>query len=217
MTMCRTFPRPSRPAGRPRGLIRWCSLALLLAALPLAGCLGGSGSSGFGITPLAENRYIDDALGESRCVDADGLPICPTDTAGLALPGEVEHPDPPPSAVGVQTDFGDGSVACAAAEVAGFCSISVHVDVTGLPPGAAAVVAARPVGTGADWTIGSTVSLDGGPAVAAVLLPRTVGSFQLAILVYFTGDAIAGGEIETLSQAGADIAFVSGAVDLTAP
>lgn len=207
----------SRRTGRPHGRIRRCSLALLLGALSLAGCLGGSGSSGFGITPLAENRFIEDALGEGRCVDAGGLSICPTDTAGLDLPGEPGQPDPVPAAVGVITDFGDGAAACAAAEApAGFCSISVHVAITGVPPDAAAVVVARPVGTGTEWIVGSSVSLGDGPGVGAVLLPRTVDSFQLAILVFVKGDAIAAGEIETLSQAGADIAFVSDSIELTA-
>jgi hypothetical protein len=44
--------------------------------LLLLGCVGGSGSSGF---DLAENGAIMEALDGDRCVENDGLTICPAD------------------------------------------------------------------------------------------------------------------------------------------
>lgn len=50
-----------------------------LAGLALA-CTGGSGSSGF------ENAAIMDALNEQRCVEVDGLMVCPADSVPTHTP-----------------------------------------------------------------------------------------------------------------------------------
>lgn len=61
-------------------------LAALGCALVLAGCAGGSGSSGFDFR--AENRAIDTALETNDCTVNAGLTICPS---GIEIPS-------PPSA-----------------------------------------------------------------------------------------------------------------------
>jgi hypothetical protein len=59
--------------------------------LILLGCAGGSGSSGF---DLAENGAIMQALDEERCVESDGLTICPADGASpTATPTETATQD----------------------------------------------------------------------------------------------------------------------------
>ena len=54
----------------------WLTSTILALALVLTACAGGSGSSGFDIT---ENAAIDQALATAKCVDFQGLDICPAD------------------------------------------------------------------------------------------------------------------------------------------
>jgi hypothetical protein len=65
---------------------------VLLTALSAGGCAGGSGSSGF----ITEAAVIQSVLDEGRCMDLDGLQICP---AGAAQIDPTEIPvSPAPSA-----------------------------------------------------------------------------------------------------------------------
>jgi hypothetical protein len=68
--------------------------ALVLALLSFS-CAGGSGSSGF---DLAENEAINMALDEQRCVESEGLTICPaampTQPNGNATATPSETPVP---------------------------------------------------------------------------------------------------------------------------
>jgi hypothetical protein len=57
---------------------RYLAVVLVLLAMAAAACSGGSGSSGF--DALTEDAAIAQALGEQRCVDRQGLRICPADT-----------------------------------------------------------------------------------------------------------------------------------------
>lgn len=67
-------------------------LALVLALLSFS-CAGGSGSSGF---DLAENTAIDMALDEQRCVESDGLTICPAGTPTHSAPDVTMTPTATP-------------------------------------------------------------------------------------------------------------------------
>ena len=69
---------------------RYLWLTPILLAWVLAAC-GGSGSSGF---DFAENVAIDDALGQERCVDFEGLMICPADSG---TPPVADSPTPTPT------------------------------------------------------------------------------------------------------------------------
>lgn len=64
--------------------------------LLLAGCAGGSGSSGFDIRAL-ENERIEQALDEQRCVDVDGLQICPSAEGAMEPPASPTPLDGPPT------------------------------------------------------------------------------------------------------------------------
>jgi hypothetical protein len=94
---------------RPAASILGAAVRLVVGSFVLlAGCAGGSGSSGF---DLAENGAIVRALDEERCVRSDGLTICPvggvsTPTAP-APPTETVTPPPtptPPETSGPPTD-----------------------------------------------------------------------------------------------------------------
>ncbi len=61
-------------------------------ALALTACAGGSGSSGF---IMSESAAINQALEEQRCVERDGLTICPADAGGPPLvPTSESTPTP---------------------------------------------------------------------------------------------------------------------------
>ena len=69
-------PGRRRGNARPKRWMTWAWPAVVCLAVFL-GCAGGSGSSGFDVV---ENAAIDQAIDEQRCVDNDGLVICPADT-----------------------------------------------------------------------------------------------------------------------------------------
>lgn len=93
---------------RPRAAWTWLVGPLL--ALLLAGCAGGSGSSGFDIA--AENMAIQDALDSNQCEIFEGLTICPaasppprptpTNTAPLATPSETPTETATPTRTGTR-------------------------------------------------------------------------------------------------------------------
>jgi len=72
---------------------RYLWLILLLAFVAVA-CTGGSGSSGFDAFPSSENAAIDQALTEQRCVDFEGLSVCPADRAVASVPPASATPTP---------------------------------------------------------------------------------------------------------------------------
>lgn len=78
-----------------RRLLLSLVLILLLAALP--GC-SGSGSSGFDVSPGAEDSAIDQALQEQHCVDVGGLTICPADQGPQPAPTATPTTAPPATA-----------------------------------------------------------------------------------------------------------------------
>jgi hypothetical protein len=61
----------------------------------LAGCLGGSGSSGFDIT---ENAAIQEAIDTQECQDFEGLVICPAEPRSPAMPSATPSPTRTPPA-----------------------------------------------------------------------------------------------------------------------
>lgn len=69
---------------------RFPRLFLLLLGFTLAGC-SGSGSSGFDIS--SENAAIDHVLTDQRCIDFEGLVICPAATLGPVQP-QTATPSP---------------------------------------------------------------------------------------------------------------------------
>jgi hypothetical protein len=82
--------RPDKRSAAVAWATRWIVGSLLL----LLGCVGGSGSSGF---DLAENGAIMEALDGDRCVENDGLTICPANPEPTATPTETTTPQPEPT------------------------------------------------------------------------------------------------------------------------
>jgi hypothetical protein len=72
----------------------WISALALATCVTAIACAGGSGSSGFDLT---ENSAITMALDEQRCVDFEGLRICPAVTTATERPAGSPTPTPTPS------------------------------------------------------------------------------------------------------------------------
>lgn len=189
------------------------AIALVLAML--SGCAGGSGSSGFDISPAAENGFILLALDSMQCVDADGLAICPANTDDLVLPGAIDTPGVPPPTVGLSSDELLASLPCAFAEGdADACSANVDFRVTGLPDGTAVVFAIRDAAGTGTWSLGEATVVEAGYVSTSLRIAAAPDVVQIAVLVYEETAPMAPGEIEVLSLASPDIVFVTSAVPL---
>lgn len=182
--------------------------ALMMACL-LAAC-GGSGSSGFDVTPGAfETPLIERAIAEQRCVDGAGdLLICPS---GVPAPGPDGGMNAPgPSEVRVEAGLA-GAVDCG---VGGACTVPVAVVTEGLPEGAQQRVAVRTVGSEL-WQVGAPLELqpaDGGDAVVTPV-ELTGGAVpgeevQVAVLIFVPPLGAVPSEVHALSETGARYAFV---------
>jgi hypothetical protein len=184
-----------------------------LTALLLCACAGGSGSSGFDISPAAENAAIEQALADQACVDLGPLQICPSDV-------------PLPAAEQVDTGLDrDTPLPCAQLDPSSACALQIPIAPLGFPPEAVFHLAARPL-DGAAWQIGPAAVLGGPTSPANPVLDAPVDvpvssapnmsgqpiALQLAVLVYLTPPAELPAEVELLSDSGADFAFVTGTV-----
>jgi hypothetical protein len=72
----------------------WISALALAACVTAIACAGGSGSSGFDLT---ENAAITLALDEQRCVDFEGLRVCPALTTATVRPAGSPTATPTPA------------------------------------------------------------------------------------------------------------------------
>jgi hypothetical protein len=200
----RTHCRPS-PARALRGAI----VAALL--LPMLGCAGG-GSSGFDISPSAENDSINQALAGRRCLAGENLTICPSNVISLDVPAPGSM-TPGPEDVDVSSNFDSEGVSRCATTAEEICRLSVMVQIAGLMPGAAYQLAARGIDPLSPWIVGgdTSVETDAGPAsfTAGVEFPASSASVQVAILVFVDGVGTVAGETPTLTETGATFAFVT--------
>ena len=173
-------------------------LVSLFLTVLLAAC-GGSGSSGFDVTPGGlEAPLIERAIAENRCVEGDGLVICPS---GVAAPdGGMNTPDP--SGPGVEADFAF-AVECNPGEL---CTLSLDLTTASLPPGAEVRVAVRP--TDGDSTV-TPVSVE----LPGVTMPD--GEVQVAVLVFVPPLGPVPSQVKELRETGASYAFVLPPVALT--
>jgi len=80
----------------------WRYVWLVALGCALAACAGGSGSSGFDSFPSSENAAIQQALDERRCVERQGLTICPADETRALTPVA-----PTPTATGTPVNIVD--------------------------------------------------------------------------------------------------------------
>lgn len=185
-------------------------LALVLSIFCLA-CVGGSGSSGFDISPSAENESINAALVSRECVPGEELTICPANETALDVPATGMTPGP--EDVDVSTIVDPVGAAQCGAGGEQLCHIAVTVTVSGLPSGSAYQVAGRSATPLTSWVIdGEATMLSGDGATsfnATVVVPATSLSLQAAVLVFVDRSGTAAGEIRTLTETGASFAFVT--------
>jgi hypothetical protein len=163
----------------------------------LAACAGGSGSSGFDVSPSAEDGAIDQALAEQRCVQGDGVSICPADASVPAQATPPAGPSPSPSPAVPVVDVGlerDVPLSCTTA-VGGGCTMSVPFAPQGFPETATYRVAVRALEPKGAWVIGGVPVEHGLPGApnfdGATGLDRVPADgpaqqvpVQVAILVY---------------------------------
>ncbi len=160
----------------------------------LAGCGGGSGSTGL-IT--SEGALIDDVRDTGTCSDFDGAPYCATDSPDAVAPGgqsavvepSAAAPTPTPIATAASTATPAGgstptpvpSLAAPTATAIPSASPTpsagdprtVTVAVQGFEAGAACAVAVRPAGSDDAWRTGALTTVD--PAGARVTFPVPSG------------------------------------------
>lgn len=184
-------------------------LAFVTACLAGLGCAGGSGSSGFDISPSAERVLIDRALDEGKCIGTGVSAICPIDKEDLLVPLPNHMPGPVIEGVSLTTStpIVDG-FPCDVVDLVS-CIIHIGLTATGLPEGSTLQVVWRQDDDG-PWLIrteGLPLEPEGRTDVI-VELPVACTSIQVAVLVFVEGQVLAHGAIDTLTESRAPIAFV---------
>jgi hypothetical protein len=192
---------------------RYLRLAWLLLGLALAACAGGSGSSGFDAFPT-ENAAIQQALDQQRCVERQGLTICPADQM------QTTPAQPRVDTGGIDQN---GFVGCVQSPSDGTCSFTLPFAPQGFQPNTAFRVAVR-LDTTSPWTIGGDLPPKGTPTapnfdapVSIVAQPEAPGNdsvVQLAILAFLNPTSAVSGEFAELAASHADFAFVTPEVTL---
>jgi hypothetical protein len=190
---------------------------VLVLAILLSACAGGSGSSGFDVSPAAENEAINEAIVTRQCLPGEELTICPANQTSLDVPAPGMG-NPGQEDVDVSTLVDPVEAAQCGAGGEQVCDISVTVTVSGLPAGSAYQVAARSVTPLTAWVIdgeATVLSAEGTTSFTAnVAVPATSLSLQAAVLVFVDRVGTATGEIRTLTETGATFAFVTAPVTI---
>ncbi|MFN8644521.1 MAG: hypothetical protein U0802_23730 [Candidatus Binatia bacterium] len=216
---------------RPRASDLLRMLASALALTCLAGCVGGSGSSGFDLA-AAENAAIDRVLDGGACVAERGLTICASGMAASPAPSPTSTPplaqtptagpdgtptttpatrSPTPTAtlapaqpaVDVAVDPADVA-ACAELDASNPCTVGVLIVPMAVPGGAAYRVAVRTRLPDGPWRILVVSELE-----VAIEVAPGVDTLQTAILVYDRDPGPVPAVIRVLADSGADFAFVT--------
>jgi len=185
-------------------------LANLILAAILAGC-GGSGSSGFDVSPLVEESVIAAAIDSGECGEHLALTICPAVDSTGAVPG---HPGPiaaPERGVVFEVPATD-SLDCQA-NANGECAFTLFFQSNGLPEELSYRVAVRSLASDGRWIVGEGVVAPGHPAQISVSLPAGATTVQIALLAYLGNDGVSG-EVAALAETGAAFAFVTGALEV---
>lgn len=189
-------------------------LLMLLALLGGLAACGGSGSSGFDITPLAENAVIAGVLASGQCEASGALLICAAGDRPATTPG---LPSPTPSGGrDVQLDVpATDSLSCSLAPADGGCVFVLSFSPSGLPADAVYRAAVRAASSDDPWTIGEPAQRQGAFFAVPVDVPTGVGAVQVAVLVFAAGSDTVSGSVAALSESGASFAFVSDALALS--
>lgn len=184
-------------------------LVTLFLTVLLAAC-GGSGSSGFDVAPGLEATLIGRAIAENRCVEGDGLLICPS---GVPAPGPDNGMNVPgPSEVRVEAGLA-GEVDCSTGST---CTLPVTVSTDGLPEGAQIRIAVR--ASDADvWQVGEPIEVQSSSGGDGTVTPVDVelagesapgSEAQAAVLVFLPPIGVVPTQVQELRETGASYAFV---------
>ncbi|GIW41880.1 MAG: hypothetical protein KatS3mg076_2457 [Candidatus Binatia bacterium] len=179
----------------------------LLALSWQSGC--GSGSSGFDISPDAEEAAIVGVLETRSCTTLGDLTLCPADEAPASLPPEAMLPEN--LAASVETGAGEtDSLRCLPTE-GGLCGVFLVFRPAGFPPETTFAVAARSLEPPGPWVAGSEpLPAEGDPALlgSTVELAPEARRLRFAVLVYLSRPASIPERFERLLDSGADLAFL---------
>lgn len=198
-----------------RRLLRLGALFSALSLL-LFGC-GGSGSSGFDISPLSEEAVIAEVIEGGECAMFEQLEICPTDGSIGSNPGQPGPIGRDGPAVIFDTPSGD-ALSCASVLDDGSCLVLVTFTAQEIPESSVfrgAVRALDPVG--GSWLVGAEGAAAGDLVTIAFELPPGASSIQLAVLSYPARASSVPGEFERLADTAAGYAFVTGPLAVAAP
>jgi hypothetical protein len=196
---------------------RYFAVIFLQLLFGITACTGGSGSSGFDAFPSVEDRIIQQALDENRCVAGDGVSICPAGTDNL----DPTTPGIPPGRIAPSLD--EGAVICTSGSDR-LCVFQVPFTVSGFSPDAHFRIAVRTLDPNGNWAIGpeleptvpSSSSFDAPVAVLVDVVDGTrPQTLQVAILVFSTPRAAVPAEVTELAMTAADFAFVTREISVT--
>jgi len=201
---------------------RYLGLTVAMLGWFAAACAGGSGSSGFDISPSAERAAIAEALGQSRCVESATLTVCPADE----IPGDI--PSDLPGGTRIDTGVaGSETLPCLASDATTGCDLTVPFAPQGFPASAEFRIAVRGANDGGQWTISAEPQRDGttsNPSFDAAVTvgpapgePSPPADVQLAVLVFLEPPTTVPATVGLLADSGADFAFVTPQVTLTTP
>lgn len=196
-------------AARPSSLL----LTLMLVAALFSGCAGGSGSSGFDLSPSLEDGRIDHVLEGGQCEQLGDAVLCPSDAEPLPLPVPTATlPDPGNTVVRMETVLaGIDSLSCAEPP----CRLELALSSSGLPSHAILQVATRNPSILGMWHLLPALPPPyESNLIVEVSVPEGAGELQTAVLVYLTAAPLAEGDIALLGESGASLIFVSSPVSV---
>jgi hypothetical protein len=220
-------------------MIEWHrTMVIACAALFLAACGGGSGSTGL---ISQEGALLTEVRRDGTCVEADGIAFCATDSTNAIAPGGqsadgplstaqptpaatataapgVPTASPTPGAQGTPggpapTATPSGGAPAPTATPAGGSSgeeRGATFSVEGFAAGAACALVGRPAGSEESWRTGPLVALDTTRSERFFPLATSVpeGPTEIVLLCFASPPTSLAPELERLADADPDVIFV---------
>jgi hypothetical protein len=192
--------------------LRRLTIAIVLILIPLWGCDGRGGSSGFDVN--SENATISQALQKRQCLAFQELTICPADgfanetpTAATATPGGTPSVDTPLANA--------TSIDCFQSIPGGSCTFVLRFAPRAFPSNTTFKVLSRAGGSSNPWVLGTDPVPEGGSSSYDATLELTSpqggppAQVQLAILAFAGAPASSPTAVQELHQTAATFAFVT--------